>query len=186
MSRAEEPFRRQGRFVILLHDVAGSARASGLTRTSSDHFDWMFQAETGLRTWAVSVTEFDAISWRPGTRPMVPSFTRLIAEQLPDHRTAYLEYEGPVSENRGTVKRVEVGDYRLEKSGSNDFVLRLRFEHHRRRAETRWLRIFRDEADTGRDLDGGDSSTLPAGQRIREPRSSSRSTIAWRLDFWSG
>jgi hypothetical protein len=28
------------------------------------------------------------------------------AERLPDHRRVYLEYEGPVSNNRGTVRRV--------------------------------------------------------------------------------
>ncbi|MCE9524843.1 MAG: hypothetical protein K8R36_02165, partial [Planctomycetales bacterium] len=28
-----------------------------------------------------------------------------------DHRLAYLEYEGPVSGNRGTVSRVEEGEY---------------------------------------------------------------------------
>ena len=28
------------------------------------------------------------------------------AERLPDHRRVYLEYEGPVSSNRGTVRRV--------------------------------------------------------------------------------
>jgi hypothetical protein len=33
------------------------------------------------------------------------------AIRLPDHRLAYLDYEGPVSGDRGQVKRIDRGDY---------------------------------------------------------------------------
>jgi hypothetical protein len=36
------------------------------------------------------------------------------ARQLPDHRLAYLDYEGPVSGDRGAVTRWDAGEYRLE------------------------------------------------------------------------
>src|SRR5262249_41898667 len=36
----------------------------------------------------------------------------LPARPLGDHRLAYLDYEGPVSGNRGTVRRVDRGTYR--------------------------------------------------------------------------
>jgi hypothetical protein len=32
---------------------------------------------------------------------------------LPDHRIAYLDYEGSISSGRGDVKRVARGDYRV-------------------------------------------------------------------------
>ncbi|HAH45812.1 MAG TPA: hypothetical protein DCM07_13360, partial [Planctomycetaceae bacterium] len=37
----------------------------------------------------------------------------LVAESLPDHRLVYLEYEGPVSGERGTVTRWDKGSFTL-------------------------------------------------------------------------
>jgi hypothetical protein len=80
------------RFVILRHEMpAGSSRAS--------HWDLMFERGSALRTWAV---ESD-----PGTGPQR-------ALLLPDHRLDYLEYEGPVSGERGTVTRWDRGEYAVE------------------------------------------------------------------------
>jgi hypothetical protein len=52
-----------------------------------------------LRTWALEEPP-DA----PGT---------IAASALADHRRAYLDYEGPVSGQRGTVTRWDEGDYEL-------------------------------------------------------------------------
>ena len=41
--------------------------------------------------------------------PTWPVRGRLSLTRLPDHRPIYLDYEGPVSGNRGEVKRVEAG-----------------------------------------------------------------------------
>ena len=35
----------------------------------------------------------------------------VVAEQLPNHRLAYLDYEGLVSGERGTVRRVDAGTF---------------------------------------------------------------------------
>ena len=76
------------RFVILEHDHP--------TR----HWDLMLEAGPVLRTWRLS---------RPPepSRPVeaIPSF---------DHRLAYLDYEGPVSGNRGTVRRWDAGTFAWE------------------------------------------------------------------------
>lgn len=60
------------------------------------HFDVMVERAPGgpLRTWRVP-------RWptEPGD-PWTP---------LPDHRRVYLDYEGPVSEGRGEVRRVAGG-----------------------------------------------------------------------------
>jgi DNA polymerase Ligase (LigD) len=63
------------------------------------HWDLMLEWGESLRTWRLD---------RPpaGGEPIV-------AERLTDHRLAYLDYEGPVSGNRGTVKRWDAGEYQL-------------------------------------------------------------------------
>ncbi len=83
---------RMPRFVILRHDMPpGGPRAS--------HFDLMLEQDGILRTWAC-----DAL-------PQADSPT--LADPLPDHRIAYLTYEGEVSGNRGRVTRVAAGEYEL-------------------------------------------------------------------------
>jgi hypothetical protein len=73
------------RFVILEHDHP------------SLHWDLMLEMGTVLRTWRLSAP---------------PSGGGTIAvEPLGDHRAIYLDYEGPVSGNRGTVRRWDAGSY---------------------------------------------------------------------------
>lgn len=77
-------------FVILLHEVpAGVARPT--------HWDLMLEEGGVLRTWALA------------EEPRL--LVRIAAEQLPDHRLAYLSYEGEVSEGRGRVTRWDEGEY---------------------------------------------------------------------------
>ncbi|MGI8982776.1 MAG: DNA polymerase ligase N-terminal domain-containing protein [Pirellulaceae bacterium] len=78
------------RFVILHHELPpGHDRGS--------HFDLMLEVGGALRTWSLAE---------------LPAIGKVIqAEALPDHRLAYLDYEGPVSGNRGSVSRVEEGEY---------------------------------------------------------------------------
>jgi hypothetical protein len=92
------------RFVILRHDMpAGSERGT--------HYDLMLEAAGVLRTWALSEL--------PAEGNVTP------AEALPDHRLAYLEYEGPVSGNRGTVTRVDEGEYEVLAESAERFQVRL-------------------------------------------------------------
>jgi hypothetical protein len=57
------------------------------------------------------------ITWRcdrwPIDRPTPLTF-------LPDHRNAYLEYEGPISGDRGHVMQVETGTYTLTTDAEDD------------------------------------------------------------------
>ncbi len=55
-------------------------------------------------------------TWR---LPAIPYTGEMIAEQLADHRLAYLDYEGPVSGARGAVKRWDRGTYRVEASADD-------------------------------------------------------------------
>lgn len=66
------------------------------------HWDFMLEAGAVLRTWRLEAPP------EPG---------RVIrAEALADHRLHYLDYEGPVSGDRGTVKRWDAGNYSVEMS----------------------------------------------------------------------
>lgn len=81
---------RMPRYVILQHIMpSGSGRES--------HYDLMLQEDGKLITWAI---------------PELPrAGLKTTATNLPDHRLAYLDYEGPVSGDRGRVRRVDSGDY---------------------------------------------------------------------------
>jgi DNA polymerase Ligase (LigD) len=74
------------RFVILEHDYPIL------------HWDLMLEVGSELRTW------------RLGKEP-VPLGDSIEATPLGDHRVAYLDYEGPVSGGRGTVRRWDRGVY---------------------------------------------------------------------------
>lgn len=88
------------RYVVLFHRWP-AATADGFTAARGDHYDWMFESPEGLLTWA---TERRLSADEAGV---------LEAIELPLHRTAYLDYEGPVSRNRGEVRRVESGRFCL-------------------------------------------------------------------------
>ncbi len=81
------------RFVILKH----SPGSSGPRKL---HWDLMLERAGVLQTWALATL--------PGE-----SIEPISAIQLPDHRLEYLEYQGPVSGHRGTVKHVERGEYEV-------------------------------------------------------------------------
>ena len=73
------------RFVILEHRWRGV------------HLDVMLERGDALVTWAVD-------------SPVVANLRRP-ARSLPDHRLAYLDFEGPVSGDRGSVSRIAQGIY---------------------------------------------------------------------------
>lgn len=84
---------KRGRFVVLEHEWRGV------------HWDVMLEDGDALRTWAVDA-------------PIVAG-AELPARALPAHRTAYLSYEGPVSNNRGRVRRVAQGRFRALEWGTD-------------------------------------------------------------------
>lgn len=73
------------RYVILTHDHP------------FPHWDLMLEDGGVLRTWRLLA------------EPAAGQVVR--AEQLADHRLAYLDYEGPVSGGRGSVARWDHGTY---------------------------------------------------------------------------
>ncbi len=72
------------RFALLAHDFP------------TPHWDLMLESEGALCTWQL---------------PSIPEAGKPIpAEAIGDHRLKYLDYEGPVSGNRGSVQRVDGGE----------------------------------------------------------------------------
>jgi hypothetical protein len=77
------------RFVILDHDHPVR------------HWDFLLEAGETLRAWRL------AIEPRRGDP--------IAAEPLPDHRLMYLDYEGPVGNDRGRVIRWDSGTFEWER-----------------------------------------------------------------------
>lgn len=74
----------------------------------------MLQSGDVLRTWALAEL------------PQVSSRNHCVdAERLADHRLEYLEYEGPVSGDRGTVRRVDAGTFETLFETSDCWEIRL-------------------------------------------------------------
>lgn len=99
----DRPFPEAGRFVILLHEMpANSDRLS--------HWDLLLEAPEGLLCWELPIQNLEEIIHNFNGRRDIS------ARRLPDHRSAYLEYEGPIAGNRGQVSRIESGQYCLTKA----------------------------------------------------------------------
>ena len=87
------------RFVILKHDHPFL------------HWDLLLEEESSARTWRLL------------RKPCLSE--PIAAEPLAPHRLMYLDYEGPVSENRGHVERVLAGTYEQDSSSDDRCRLKL-------------------------------------------------------------
>lgn len=98
------------RFVLLYHDCPPH-----FERPS--HWDLMLEAGEMLRTWALPRLPRDWRSWQARTALLRPECAAVNeenvvdAQQLSDHRLDYLQLEGPLSGDRGSVVRIERGAY---------------------------------------------------------------------------
>lgn len=87
------------RYVVLHH-----------TGHDQPHFDLMFETAAGS----------PLATWRSATWPAISNLT-----PLADHRRAYLDYEGPVSNNRGQVRRVAAGTHTIIENTSQRLAVQL-------------------------------------------------------------
>lgn len=110
------------RFVILRHETpAGYERAS--------HYDLMLEMGDSLRTWALAELPV------PGRE--------MVVEALPNHRLAYLDYEGAISGNRGVVTRLETGEFEVLEVSAEVLVVQLSGQQLRGRL------MLRKDVDVG-------------------------------------
>jgi hypothetical protein len=101
------------RFVLLLHECPDD-------RPRPTHCDLMLEAGDALETWALDELPHD---WRDIEGSKIAASNSVAAEQLSDHRSAYLDYEGPVSGDRGTVKRLDAGSYEIRQRAPDRIVI---------------------------------------------------------------
>jgi hypothetical protein len=87
------------RFVILTHDWP------------VPHWDLLLEQGEVLRAWRLMA--------EPVPDQEIP------LEAIPDHRKLYLDYEGPVSGERGSVARWDWGAYDLLEDDPDELTLRL-------------------------------------------------------------
>ncbi len=63
------------------------------------------------------------LTWQLLRDPTDPANYPIPARRIGDHRKAYLTYEGPLSGNRGTVRRVDEGSFRFIRQGAAGYSL---------------------------------------------------------------
>lgn len=138
------------RFVILRHELPPDAGRES-------HWDFMLECGDALITWALAEE---------------PSSGSCLAERLPDHRRAYLDYEGEVSGGRGSVTRWDAGVY-TRLSASHD-PLSVKLEGARLRGIARLELIdepaqrWRFSFEPGAEAMGGAGDASPSD--LSEPR----------------
>lgn len=81
------------------------------------HWDFLLETGEHLTTWRLLSL--------PNSQGVAQTIS---AERLPDHRKMYLDYEGPVSGNRGQVQRVDRGAYILIEQTETYWQLRIEGE----------------------------------------------------------
>ena len=107
------------RYVVLYHEVPRQherlqhdpLRHQRLQHQRRSHWDFMLEDGDHLLAWALAESPVDEVETR--------------ALELPDHRLEYLTHEGPISGDRGTVKRIDAGqfDWRLQEMDAIDIEL---------------------------------------------------------------
>ncbi len=117
------------RFVVLEHDHPVL------------HWDLMLEVGDALRTWRLAA-------------PPELNAGPIVAEELPDHRLAYLDYEGPVSGGRGQVLRWDRGVFEWGDAQERCLIVRLQGSRLNgvlmlRQGCTGWQMTMRPHAGTG-------------------------------------
>ena len=117
------------RFVILYHEIpAGEPVADDFAKRQS-HWDLMLADRDHLLTWAIEK--------QPKTGEVA------IATQLADHRLAYLDYEGEISDGRGNVTQFANGTFKWIERTKERIVVEVECEGSLSRIEL--LRMHGDE-----------------------------------------
>jgi hypothetical protein len=99
------------------------------------HWDFLIEAGAVLRAWRLLAEP----------EPNRPISTEL----LPDHRPHYLDYEGPISGDRGRVVRWDGGTFDWELDGADEVRVRLVGGHivgvvTLRRSPAGWIWLWRE------------------------------------------
>ena len=82
-----------------------------LEHSQDERFHWDLLFETGevLTTFALPQPLVETL--------LTDGKAKGETERLPDHRTIYLDYQGPISNGRGSVTQIDTGLYAAESDG---------------------------------------------------------------------
>lgn len=100
------------RFVLLYHDCP-----PGYVKPS--HWDFMLEFDGALRTWELNELP------RAWADPTSIAPQTLSARRLADHRIAYLDYEGPLTGDRGNVTQLAHGTFETLEDTPQRLVVKL-------------------------------------------------------------
>jgi hypothetical protein len=103
------------RFVLLYHECPPSFG-------KPSHWDLMLERDGVLLTWSLAALP---AAWGGGRDA---AEEQIVATRLADHRIAYLDYEGPISGDRGGVTRVDGGEYEVLEETEQAIRVRLQGE----------------------------------------------------------
>lgn len=98
------------RFVILRHELP-------IPHERQSHWDLMLEESGTLHTWQLP-------------QPLDVQVDTAV-RQLPNHRLAYLDYEGPIAGERGFVRREDQGTYVTMERDTTRWVVNLQGEKFR-------------------------------------------------------
>jgi len=106
------------RYVILHHQLQhgeslSECRNQRLGEHPCEHWDLMLERGEILLTWQLL------------KEPTGPSALPIKALKIQDHRKAYLDYEGPISGDRGCVTRIDRGTCEIPEQTPSLYVLQL-------------------------------------------------------------
>ncbi|MHC4102453.1 MAG: hypothetical protein ACYSW1_16415 [Planctomycetota bacterium] len=121
------PAQTQGHPTVqLLHELPDGSR----------HVDWMIAQDPRGRDPLVTFRVQQRVD-------DLPAGQRIEAVRLADHRPAYLAYEGPVSGDRGTVKRLARGTAAVLDEGPDGCRVEVCWESPPGRPQPQQLRLTR-------------------------------------------
>lgn len=103
------------RFVLVYHECPPSFG-------KPSHWDLMLERDGVLLTWSLPALP---AAWS-GEEDSAAE--QIAVTRLADHRLAYLDYEGPISGDRGVVTRVDGGEYEVLEETEQAIRVRLQGE----------------------------------------------------------
>ncbi|MFH1746557.1 MAG: hypothetical protein ABIG44_05865 [Planctomycetota bacterium] len=119
-------------FALLEHQTATPPATPGRPVADTVHWDLLIEVPDQPRL----------ATWRLADNPLTAD-APIVAERIQDHRHVYLEYEGPLTRDRGFVHHLDHGAAHIINLAGDELHVAL---------EGAWLqgqyRIYRDEAGT--------------------------------------
>lgn len=108
-------------FVILLHSGNGPA-----------HYDFLLEGSAMAETWqflddpaALMPSSAGELGGKRARPKAAEKILEIPAKKIQDHRLMYMDYEGPLSRGRGSVRQLDKGTYEMISRSATSLEFRL-------------------------------------------------------------